>query len=331
VQRHAQQGQQQTRCEAFTGKALFFRTPAQVKVAPRLPPASGIREGVLKQVTDRPIVRLEPPSLAATHPWTAIGRLAASRDLLITLTLHRIRVRYAQSRLGAAWAVLQPLGIMLAFALVFSLLGGAPTEGVPYALFAYAALVPWTAFASGLSNTTTALTGHAALITKVAFPREILPLTYVVAALVDALLASCVLAVLMVWYAVAPTVQLPWAVVALGLLALLLVGAGLLLSAIQVRHRDVGLAIPVLLQVWMFATPVVYPLSLARDQLSPSLYAVYLANPMAGITDTFRRATVLQQAPDAQALMMSTAVVALLLPFAYLYFKHAEFTMADVV
>ena len=300
-------------------------------MAPPLPLASGIREGVLNPVTDRPIVRLEPPSFAAIRPWSAVGRLAGSWDLLVTLSLHRIKVRYAQSRLGVAWAVLQPLGIMLAFVLVFSLLGGAPSEGVPYALFAYAALVPWTAFASGLSNTTTALTGHAALLTKVAFPREILPLTYVVAALLDALIASCALAALMGWYRVPPTGLLAWAVVALGLLALLLVGAGLLLSAIQVRHRDVGLAIPVLLQIWMFATPVVYPLSLARDQLSPALYWLYLANPMAGIADTFRRATVLQQAPDPQALAMSAVVAVVLLPLAFFYFKYAEFTMADVV
>ena len=240
-------------------------------------------------------------------------------------------MRYKQSLLGAVWAVLQPLAIMIAFSLVFTLLGGAPTGGVPFALFAYAALVPWTAFASGLSSASTALTGHAALVTKVAFPREILPLTYVLAALIDATIACVPLAMLMVWFQVPPTANLAWALVALALLAVWLVGTGLLLSALQVRHRDVGLAMPVLLQVWMFATPVVYPLSLATSQLPAPLLWLYVANPMAGVADTFRRATVLGQGPDVQALLTGSVVALGLLPVAYVYFKHAEFTMADVV
>ncbi len=229
------------------------------------------------------------------------------------------------------WAVLQPLAIMLAFTLVFSLLGGAPSEGVPYAVFAYAALVPWTAFASGLSSATSSLTGHAALLTKVAFPREILPITYVVAAMADTAIASLALGALMLWYGIALTPTALWALPALLLLALWLLGAGLLLSAVHVRHRDVGLAVPVLLQVWMFGTPVVYPLSLARAELSPAAYAAYILNPMAGIVDTFRRGVVLHAAPDGPALGAATLVVAVLLPCAYLYFKHAERTMADAV
>lgn len=272
-----------------------------------------------------------PPTIRSLRPLAALRRLARYADLLLTLSLHRVKVRYKQSTLGMLWAVLQPLGIMLAFALVFSLLGAAPTEGAPYALFAYAALVPWTSFASGLSNATGALTGHAALITKVAFPREILPLTYVVAAMVDAALACLVLGGLLVWYHVPLTTMSLWAVASLLLLALWLTGSGLLLSAIQVRHRDVGLAIPVLLQIWMFATPVVYPLSLARAKLPPLLYQLFVLNPMAGIVDTFRGGIVLHQSPDPLAFGTAVAVVALLLPAAYAWFKLTEFTMADVV
>ncbi len=240
-------------------------------------------------------------------------------------------MRYKQSRLGVLWALLQPLAIMLAFSLVFSLLGGAPSEGVPYAVFAYAALVPWTAFASGLSNATSSLTGHAALLTKVAFPREILPITYIVAAMADAAIASLALGGLMLWYGIALAPSALWALPALLLLALWLLGTGLLLSAVHVRHRDVGLAVPVLLQVWMFATPVVYPLSLARGKLSPVAYTAYILNPMAGIVDTFRRGVVLHATPDMPALLAATLVVMALLPCAYIYFKHAERTMADAV
>src|SRR5579872_3851407 len=193
----------------------------------------------------RPTTRLEPPSWRAIRPWHAITRLASFGDLLLTLSLHRIRVRYKQSRLGIVWAILQPLAIMLAFTLVFTLLGAAPSDGIPYALFAYAALVPWTAFASGLSSATAALTGHAALITKVSFPREILPLTYVVAAIVDGAIASVALCALMVWYRVPVATTALWSIVAFAILAIWLVGSGLLLSALQLRHRDVGLAIPV--------------------------------------------------------------------------------------
>jgi lipopolysaccharide transport system permease protein len=287
--------------------------------------------GTLAVTTDRPITVIEPPSLGAVRPLVALRRLSRFGDLLITLSLHRIKVRYKQSRLGALWAVLQPLAIMLAFTLVFSLLGGAPSEGIPYALFAYAALVPWTAFASGLSNATTALSGHAALLTKVSFPREILPVTYVVAALADGAIASAALLGLMAWYGVGLSVTAVWALAALGLLAVWLVAAGLLLSAVQVRHRDIGLAIPVLLQVWLFATPVVYPLSLARARLTPLLFDLYVMNPMAGIVDTFRRGVVLHSSPDFTALAIAAAVTGLLLPCSYAYFKYAEFTMADVV
>jgi lipopolysaccharide transport system permease protein len=309
---------------------LFCNFPGEVKLAPGLRQLT-LPRGASISTLDRPVTVIEPPTLRALRPMAALRRLAQFGDLLVTLSAHRLSVRYKQSRLGVVWAVLQPLAIMLAFTLVFSLLGGAPSDGIPYALFAYAALVPWTAFASGLSSATGALTGHAALLTKVAFPREILPLTYVVVAVADAALASVVLAGLMVWYHVPVTGTVAWALLALVLLALWLTGIGLLLSAVHVRHRDVGLAVPVLLQVWMFATPVVYPLSLAKAQLPPSLYTLYTANPMAGVVDTFRRGAVLHTAPDGQALLAAVVMTFVLLPIAYAYFKYADVTMADVV
>lgn len=286
-------------------------------------PAPGLRT--------RPVTRFEPPSLRNIRPWRELARLTQFLDLLKTLSIHRIKVRYKRSRLGILWALLHPLSMMLVFALMFSFIRGAPAQEVPYAVFAYAGLLLWSAFSSGLSTAASALTSHADLITKVAFPREILPVTYVVAALTDLAIASTALVAMMFWFHVPLTITALWSVIAVALLGLFLVAAGLIVSAFQVRHRDVGLAMPVVLQMWMFATPVLYPLSAARRVLPSAVYALYIANPMAGIVDAFRRAVVLHQHPDSTALAVSALVVLVLLPVSYIYFKHAERTMADVV
>ncbi len=273
----------------------------------------------------------EPPALGRVRPLAAIARLARFGDLFVTLSLHRINVRYKQSRLGLLWAVVQPVAMMLVFTLAFRFLRTAPGGDVPFPLFAYSALIPWTMFSSGLTTTATALTSHANLLTKVAFPREILPLTYVVAALVDMAIASVVLIALMAWYQVPLTMTAIWIVPDVLVLTGLVVALGLLLSAIQVRHRDVGLAMPVIVQAWLFATPVLYPLAAVKSALPPSLYALYTLNPMAGIVDTFRGVLVLHAPPDLGALASAAVVVAVLAPAAYVYFKYVELTMADVV
>jgi len=274
---------------------------------------------------------IEPPSAADLWPLAAIRKLPHFADLLRTLTLHRLRVRYKQSRLGIAWALIQPLAMMLVFTLMFTVLGRAPGGDVPYALFAYSALVPWVAFAGGLSTASTSLTGHASLLTKVYFPREILPITYVLAALADLGLASLALFALMLWFGVGLSVTALWALPAILLLTAFLAGGSFLLSALQVRYRDVGIGMPVLLQVWMFATPVIYPLDAVRDALPAWLYRLYVLNPMAAVTDTFRRALVLHQPPDPLALASGVLVTAVLLPAGYIYFKAHERTMADSV
>jgi lipopolysaccharide transport system permease protein len=279
----------------------------------------------------RPTTVFEPPALRRARPFAALGRLRQFADLFLTLSLHRIKVRYTQSRLGLLWAILQPVAMMLAFTLMFTFLRTAPSGDVPFPLFAYSALLPWTVFSSGLTNACTALTSHAALLTKVYFPREILPLTYIVAALVDMAIASLVLVVLMMWFGVPLTITALWSLPAIALLAGLLVGLGLLVSALQVQYRDIGLAMPVLVQIWLFATPVLYPLAAAQAALPPPLYTLYMMNPMAGVVDTFRRAIVLHQSPDFAALGMSAVIVTVLVPAAYVYFKHVELTMADVV
>ena len=282
-------------------------------------------------MSSRPVTVYEPPDLRQIRPLVALQRLNRARDLLLALSLHRISVRYSRSRLGIFWAAIQPVAMMLVFTLMFTVLRTSPAAAVPFPIFAYSGLIPWTAFSSGMNNASTALTSHAALLTKVSFPREILPLTYVVAALVDMSIASLVLVGLMMWFGVALELTALWAIVAVVLVTGLLIGLGLLLSALQVRFRDVGLAMPVLVQVWLFATPVFYPLSAAKASLPEPLYWAYRLNPMAGVVDTFRRAVVLHQAPDFSAIAMSAAVVTLLLPVAYVYFKHVEVTMADLI
>jgi lipopolysaccharide transport system permease protein len=279
----------------------------------------------------RPTTVFEPPALARVHPLAALRRLWQFSDLFLTLSLHRVNVRYKQSRLGLLWAVIQPLAMMLVFTLMFTFLRTEPSGDVPLPLFVYSALIPWTMFSSGLTSACTALTSHAALLTKVYFPREILPLTYIVAAFVDMAIASLVLAALMLWFDVSLTTTAIWSLPAIALLIGLLVGLGLLLSALQVQYRDVGLAMPLLVQVWLFATPVLYPLEAVKAALPGSLYTLYTLNPMAGVVDTFRRAIVLHQSPDFTALAQSALVVAALVPAAYVYFKYVELTMADVI
>ena len=280
---------------------------------------------------DRPVTVYEPPVLGRLNPAAALRRLRQFEDLFLTLSLHRVNVRYKQSRLGLAWAIVQPLTMMLVFTLVFTLLRAAPAGDVPFPLFAYAALVPWTMFSSGLTSAATSLTSNAALLTKVAFPREILPLTYIVAALVDLLVASLVLAALMAYFGVALAATALWSVVAIAILIAWITGLGFALSALQVHYRDVGLAMPVLVQLWLFASPVLYPLSAVRDALAPPLYALYILNPMAGVIDTFRRGLILHQPPDLPALATAAVIAAVLLPAAYTYFKYVELTMADAV
>jgi lipopolysaccharide transport system permease protein len=279
----------------------------------------------------RPTTIYEPPALGRVSIVTALQRLGQFADLFITLSIHRVRVRYKQSRLGILWAVLQPVAMMLAFTLMFAFLRTGPSDRVPFPLFVYSALIPWTMFSSGLTNASGALTSHASLLTKVSFPREILPLTYIVAACIDMLIASVVLVGLMMWFGVHLTSASWWALAAVALLIGFLVGLGLFLSALQVRHRDIGLAMPVLMQVWLFATPVLYPLAAVKTALHPQLYTLYTLNPMAAVVDTFRRAVVLHQAPDMFALATAAIVVAAIVPAAYFYFKYVELTIADVV
>ncbi len=275
----------------------------------------------------RPIRIIRPVSFSPLDMFRGLRELWHYRDLFYTLTVHRIKVRYKQSVLGLAWAILQPLSLMLIYTVIFSMIAKVPSEGVPYAVFAYAALLPWTFFSSSLTNATQGLVSHSQLVTKVYFAREILPLTYVSAALFDFAVASTFLIALFFYYGVGLTTYALCAIPIMILLAAIATAFSLFLSAMQVRFRDIGVAMPLLLQLWMFSTPVVYPLSAVPQRFR----GWYVLNPLVGVIENFRRVVLQGVEPDYQSLAISAVAAAVLLPLAYLYFKRIEATMADVI
>lgn len=270
---------------------------------------------------------IRPANSAWPNVAAHLRRLFEYGDLLRTLSIHRINVRYRQTLLGIAWAVVQPLLMMTVFTVVFSRLGQMSSEGMPYALFAYAALLPWTFFSTAVSNATGSLVNHSALITKVYFPREILPITYVLAGLFDFVIGFVVLLAIMGWYQVGLTAQAWNLLPIVGLLGAWILAVSLALAAIQVRFRDVGVALPVLVQLLMFASPIIYPLSV----VPAAWQSWYLLNPMAGIVSSFRDVLLRQTAPAPEPLRTALIVTAIALPLAYLLFKRTEATMADVI
>ena len=282
---------------------------------------------LLRDSHTRPIKIIRPVSFSPLNLLRELRGLWQYRDLFYTLTVHRIKVRYKQSVLGLAWAILQPLSLMLIYTVIFSVIAKLPSEGAPYAVFAYAALLPWTFFSTSLTSATTGLVSHSQLVTKVYFPREILPLTYVSASLFDFVIASSFLIALFIYYGVGLTSYALYAIPILVLLTALATAFGLFLSAVQVRFRDIGVAMPLLLQIWMFATPVVYPLSAVPLRLR----GVYALNPTVGVIENFRRVVLQGVAPDLYSLAISAIVAAIVLPLAYLYFKRVEATMADII
>jgi lipopolysaccharide transport system permease protein len=229
--------------------------------------------------------------------------------------------------LGVLWAVLQPISMMLIFTFIFSFIARMPSEGLPYAIFAYTALLPWNYFSNGVSNATNSLVSHAQFVTKVYFPREILPISYIVAALFDFSVACILLGGFMVYYHVPLTINVLYAIPIIVVVSCFALAISLLLSATQVRFRDVGVAVPLLLQVWLFATPVVYPLSAVPERWR----TFYLLNPMVGIIENFRQVMLTGSAPESRSLLFSAAISVALLVGSYLYFKLSEATMADYV
>ena len=248
------------------------------------------------------------------------------RELLYFLTWRDIKLRYKQTALGAAWAVLQPTLTMLLFAVVFGKLASMPSDGIPYPIFVFCGLLPWQLFAYALTSSANSLVANEQLVTKVYFPRLILPISSVLAGLVDFAIAFLILLLLMAYYAIVPTaavILLPFSV-AFVLLTAVTVGLGL--SALNVRFRDVRHALPFLTQVWLFATPIAYPSSLV-----PERYRVLFGlNPMAGVVESFRWALLGAPAPGAM-LLVSILVVVVGFFLAMTYFMRVERSFADVL
>jgi lipopolysaccharide transport system permease protein len=272
----------------------------------------------------RPLVRIEP-----SKGWVALRlrELWAYRELLYFLTWRDIKVRYKQTAIGAAWAIIQPFCTMVVFSIFFGRLAKMPSDGVPYPVFAYAALVPWTFFANGLSASADSVVSNANLIKKVYFPRLAVPISGVISGVVDFVLAFAVLLAMMLYFGIVPT----WKVVWLPLFALLAVvtalGVGLWLSAMNAQYRDVRYAVPFLTQFWLFATPVAYPSSL----LSEPWRTVYALNPMVGVVEGFRWALLgTATTPGSMMLVSATASLLILVTGAF-YFRRMEKTFADVV
>lgn len=257
----------------------------------------------------------------------ALGTLLQHRELIWSLTLRDIRSRYKQSVLGVAWALLQPLAMMLVYTLVFSRIVRVDTGGIPYPIFSYIALLPWTFFAQGLIASSESLVSNFNLITKIHFPREVFPISATMGKTVDLGLGLVVLVPLFLYY----HVHLTWmALLALPILAVqvcLLLGIAMLLSSWNLFYRDIRHVVPLLTQVWMYMTPIIYPLDLV-----PKKYlAFYMLNPMASIMDSFRRVMLEGKPPAWDYLGVAAAVSVVLLVVGYRTFKRLEPVFAETI
>jgi lipopolysaccharide transport system permease protein len=271
-----------------------------------------------------PVTRIRP-----SRGWVALNlrELWEYRELLWFLVWRDVKVRYKQTVLGAGWAILQPVATMVVFSLFFGRLAGVPSDGLPYPIFSFAGLVPWTFFSQGLSQSANSLVGSHNLITKVYFPRLAIPISTVLAGLVDFALAFLVLLIMMLAYGIVPGPEV-LALAPLLLLALVTaLGAGLWLSALNVQFRDVRYIVPFLTQLWLFLTPIAYPSSL----LGEPWRTVYGLNPMAGVVEGFRWALLGTGEPPGAMLAASVLAALVLLASGALYFRRTERTFADVI
>jgi lipopolysaccharide transport system permease protein len=271
-----------------------------------------------------PCVRIEP-----SKGWVSLKlrELWEYRELLYFLIWRDVKVRYKQTVLGAAWAIIQPFFTMVVFSVFFGRLAQIPSDGIPYPIFSYTALVPWTFFANGLRLASTGLVTHAVLIKKVYFPRLAIPITRVLAGTVDFGLAFVTLVGMMLVYGVVPTVNVLWLPFFFLLALVTSLGTALWLSAMNVQFRDVTYTVPFLTEFWMYATPIVYPSSLLPEPWR-TLYGI---NPMAGVVEGFRWALLgTDTAPGPIIIVSSLAALVLLVSGAF-YFRRMEKTFADVV
>jgi lipopolysaccharide transport system permease protein len=278
----------------------------------------------MKTASEIPVIRIEP-----SRGWVSLKlhEVLEYRELLYFLAWRDIKVRYKQTALGAAWAIIQPFFTMVVFSVFFGRLAKMPSDGIPYPIFAFAALVPWTFFANGLNQSSNSLVTGAQLIKKVYFPRLIVPVASVLSGVVDFVLAFIVLLGMMLYYGLTPTANVVWLPAFLLLALITSLGVGLWLSTLNVQYRDVRYAVPFITQFWLFATPIAYPSTL----LSEPWRTLYGLNPMVGVVEGFRWALLgTDTEPKAMILVSCLMALALLIAGAF-YFRRMEKTFADVV
>ncbi len=274
-----------------------------------------------------PIVRITPPSGWWTIPF---GELWEYRELVYFFVWRDIKIRYKQTAIGAAWAVLQPFLTMLIFSLFFGALAHIPSQGLPYPIFYYSALLPWMYFAASLQNATNTIVENQRVITKVYFPRLALPISAVLSGLVDFAISFLMFVAMMAYYHIHPTLAVLWMPVFLLMAVLTALGMGLWLSALNAIYRDVRYVVPFLVQFWLFASPVVYPSSLVSARW-PKWVWLYGLNPMVGVIEGFRWSLTGHGEPPGRLVLISSAVVVVVLLSGLAYFQRMETTIADVV
>jgi len=278
-------------------------------------------------LSQAPVIRITPPG-----DWWAIpfGELWQYRELLYFFVWRDIKIRYKQTVIGAAWAVLQPFLTMLILSLIFGALAHIPSQGLPYPIFNYSALLPWMYFAASLQNATNTIVDNQRVITKVYFPRLALPISAVLSGLVDFAISFLMFVAMMAYYRVHPTLALLWMPVFLLMSVATALGFGLWLSALNAIYRDVRYVVPFLVQIWLFASPVVYPSSLVATRW-PKLLWLYSLNPMVGVIEGFRWSLTGSGAPPGRAALISAGIVVAILLAGLAYFQRMETTIADVV
>jgi lipopolysaccharide transport system permease protein len=262
--------------------------------------------------------------------WGGLALLVVHRHLLWEMTKLRLKLRYTQSMLGWSWAVVAPLLLMVTYILIFSKVADVHSDGVPYALFVFTGLVPWTFFSTSISTATASMVTHRYLISRVAFPREIIPLSYVAASLADLVVGIVMLAVMFMYFKYCTANHVVYMLHVIPLCALLIawaVGGALCCASCQARFRDLGVAMPLLLQVAMFTTPVVY----SSEAIPEKFKALYFANPLAFLIDGIRRVILFGEFPNLDQLLYSFLVATIFLCFSYFLFKRLDATLADVI
>lgn len=271
-----------------------------------------------------PLMRISPPS---SHLSFEFGEIWKYRELLFFLVWRNIKVRYKQTVMGIGWAIIQPFFTMVVFSIFFGKIAKMPSDGVPYPIFSYAALVPWTFFANSLSLASNSLISESNLIKKIYFPRLIIPITSVLSGLIDFALSFLLLLAMMIYWNILPTFAIIWLPAFILLSMITSLGVGLWLSALNVQFRDIRYAIPFLIQIWLFSTPIVYPSSM----LSDSWRVLYGLNPMVGVVEGFRWALLGTAQTSGLMLLVSTVIASGLLLSGALYFRKMETSFADIV